>query len=44
VISGAGARWTGDVPFALEHVWATRIGEDVLVEAYPVADVHRDRP
>jgi diaminohydroxyphosphoribosylaminopyrimidine deaminase / 5-amino-6-(5-phosphoribosylamino)uracil reductase len=44
VISGAGKRWIGDVPLALEHVTATRIGEDVLVEAYPVADVHRDRP
>jgi len=44
VLSGAGPRWIGDVPLALGHVTATRIGEDVLVEAYPVADVHRDRP
>jgi diaminohydroxyphosphoribosylaminopyrimidine deaminase/5-amino-6-(5-phosphoribosylamino)uracil reductase len=44
VISGAGPHWIGDVPLALEHVSATRIGEDVLVEAYPVADVHRNRP
>jgi len=44
VISGAGPRWTGDVRLALEHVTATTIGEDVLIEAYPVADVHRDRP
>jgi diaminohydroxyphosphoribosylaminopyrimidine deaminase/5-amino-6-(5-phosphoribosylamino)uracil reductase len=44
VLSGAGPRWIGDVPLALEHVSATRIGEDVLVEAYPVADVHRNRP
>ncbi|HEY2371171.1 MAG TPA: bifunctional diaminohydroxyphosphoribosylaminopyrimidine deaminase/5-amino-6-(5-phosphoribosylamino)uracil reductase RibD [Gaiellaceae bacterium] len=44
VISGAGPRWIGDAPFRLEHVAATRSGEDVLVEAYPVADVHRDRP
>ena len=44
VVSGAGPRWTGDLPLALEHVTATRVGEDVLVEAYPVADVHRDRP
>jgi diaminohydroxyphosphoribosylaminopyrimidine deaminase/5-amino-6-(5-phosphoribosylamino)uracil reductase len=44
VISGAGPRWIGDVPLALEHVTATRVGGDVLVEAYPVADVHRDRP
>ena len=44
VLSGAGPRWIGDVPLALEHVTATRIGEDVQVEAYPVADVHRDRP
>jgi len=44
VISGAGPRWLGAVPLALDHVTATRIGEDVLVEAYPVADVHRDRP
>jgi diaminohydroxyphosphoribosylaminopyrimidine deaminase/5-amino-6-(5-phosphoribosylamino)uracil reductase len=43
VISGAGPRWIGDLPLALEHVTTTRIGEDVLVEAYPVADVHRDR-
>jgi diaminohydroxyphosphoribosylaminopyrimidine deaminase/5-amino-6-(5-phosphoribosylamino)uracil reductase len=44
VVSGAGPRWIGDVPLALEHVTATRFGGDVLVEAYPVADVHRDRP
>ena len=44
VVAGAGPRWIGDVPLALEHVTATRIGGDVLVEAYPVADVHRDRP
>jgi diaminohydroxyphosphoribosylaminopyrimidine deaminase / 5-amino-6-(5-phosphoribosylamino)uracil reductase len=44
VISGAGPHWIGDVPLGLEHVSATRIGEDVLVEAYPVADVHRNRP
>jgi len=44
VLSGAGPRWIGDVPLALEHVTATRVGGDVLVEAYPVADVHRDRP
>ncbi len=44
VLSGAGPRWIGDVPLALEHVTATRLGGDVLVEAYPVADVHRDRP
>jgi diaminohydroxyphosphoribosylaminopyrimidine deaminase/5-amino-6-(5-phosphoribosylamino)uracil reductase len=44
VISGAGPRWIGDVPLALEHVTAMRIGGDVLVEAYPVADVHWDRP
>jgi diaminohydroxyphosphoribosylaminopyrimidine deaminase / 5-amino-6-(5-phosphoribosylamino)uracil reductase len=44
VVSGAGPRWIGDVPLMLEHMTATRIGGDVLVEAYPVADVHRDRP
>lgn len=44
VISGAGPHWLGEVSLALEHVTATRIGEDVLVEAYPVAHVHRDRP
>jgi diaminohydroxyphosphoribosylaminopyrimidine deaminase / 5-amino-6-(5-phosphoribosylamino)uracil reductase len=44
VLSGAGPRWVGDVPLAFEHVTASRIGEDVLVEAYPVADVHRNRP
>jgi diaminohydroxyphosphoribosylaminopyrimidine deaminase / 5-amino-6-(5-phosphoribosylamino)uracil reductase len=44
VVSGGGPRWIGDVPLALEHVTASRIGGDVLVEAYPVADVHRDRP
>jgi diaminohydroxyphosphoribosylaminopyrimidine deaminase / 5-amino-6-(5-phosphoribosylamino)uracil reductase len=44
VVSGAGPRWIGDVPVALEHVTATRVGEDMLVEAYPVADVHRARP
>jgi diaminohydroxyphosphoribosylaminopyrimidine deaminase/5-amino-6-(5-phosphoribosylamino)uracil reductase len=44
VLAGAGPRWIGDVALALEHVRARRIGEDVLVEAYPVADVHRDRP
>ena len=44
VIAGDGPRWIGDVPLTLEHVTATRIGDDLLVEAYPVADVHRDRP
>jgi diaminohydroxyphosphoribosylaminopyrimidine deaminase/5-amino-6-(5-phosphoribosylamino)uracil reductase len=44
VISGAGPRWIGDVPLTFEHVTAARIGEDLLVEAYPVADVHWDRP
>ena len=44
VIAGAGPRWMGHVPLALEHVTATRVGDDLLVEAYPVADVHRDRP
>jgi diaminohydroxyphosphoribosylaminopyrimidine deaminase / 5-amino-6-(5-phosphoribosylamino)uracil reductase len=44
VVSGVGPRWIGDVPLALEHVTASRIGGDLLVEAYPVADVHRDRP
>jgi len=44
VISGAGPRWVGDVSLRLTDVTATTIGEDVLVEAYPVADVHRDRP
>jgi diaminohydroxyphosphoribosylaminopyrimidine deaminase/5-amino-6-(5-phosphoribosylamino)uracil reductase len=44
VVSGTGPRWIGDLPLMLEHMTATRIGGDVLVEAYPVADVHRDRP
>jgi diaminohydroxyphosphoribosylaminopyrimidine deaminase/5-amino-6-(5-phosphoribosylamino)uracil reductase len=44
VLSGAGPRWIGDATLTLGQVTSTRSGEDVLVEAYPVADVHRDRP
>jgi len=44
VLSGSGPRWVGDVAFALEHVNVVRSGEDVLVTAYPVFDVHRNRP
>jgi diaminohydroxyphosphoribosylaminopyrimidine deaminase / 5-amino-6-(5-phosphoribosylamino)uracil reductase len=44
VLSGSGPRWVDGVAFDLEHVNVVRSGEDVLLTAYPVFDVHRDRP
>jgi len=44
VVAGAGPRWIGDVALGFEHVSAERSGEDVLLTAYPVFDVHRNRP
>jgi diaminohydroxyphosphoribosylaminopyrimidine deaminase/5-amino-6-(5-phosphoribosylamino)uracil reductase len=44
VISGAGPRWIGEVAFELAHVESSRSGDDVAIEAYPVSDVHRNRP
>jgi len=44
VLAGSGPHWVGDVFFELAHVNAVRSGEDLLVTAYPVFDVHRNRP